>query len=70
MLDARGIAHVDSDRRMSVPELVRAEFGARGATVTTAENFTSWWVPYDHDNGLTVKATEHWFAGAAAVRIA
>lgn len=69
-LDAEGIVHPYSDRRISVPDLVRAEFGARGATVTTAENFTSWWVPYDHDNGRTPKATEHWFAGAAAVRIA
>jgi CO/xanthine dehydrogenase Mo-binding subunit len=70
VLDARGVAHTGGDRRISVPDLVRTTFGARGATVTTAENFTSWWVPYDHDTGLTEKATEHWFAGAAAVRLA
>jgi CO/xanthine dehydrogenase Mo-binding subunit len=70
VLDAEGIAHADSARRISLQDLVRTKFGARGATVTTAENFTSWWVPYDHDTGLTEKATEHWFAGAAAVRLA
>ncbi|GAA1380934.1 xanthine dehydrogenase family protein molybdopterin-binding subunit [Pseudonocardia kongjuensis] len=70
LLDTGGVTHPDSDRRITVPDLVRSRFGARGATVTTAENFTSWWVPYDHDTGLTEKATEHWFAGAAAVRIA
>ncbi|MEQ3551824.1 xanthine dehydrogenase family protein molybdopterin-binding subunit [Pseudonocardia nematodicida] len=70
VLDADGVAHADDDRRISLPELVHARFGAAGATVTTAENFTSRWVPYDHDTGRTEKATEHWFAGAAAVRIA
>ncbi|AIJ21904.1 xanthine dehydrogenase family protein molybdopterin-binding subunit [Amycolatopsis methanolica] len=69
-LDTEGVVHVGGDRRISVQDLVCAKFGARGATVTTAENFTSWWVPYDHDTGLTEKATEHWFAGAAAVRLA
>lgn len=70
VLDSAGIADADGDRRVSLPDLVRTTFGARGATVTTAENFTSWWVPYDHETGLTEKATEHWFAGAAAVRLA
>jgi CO/xanthine dehydrogenase Mo-binding subunit len=49
--------------------VVRARYGARGATVTTAENFTSWWHPYDKTTGLSEKVTEHWFAGAVAVRI-
>ncbi|MFE7276788.1 xanthine dehydrogenase family protein molybdopterin-binding subunit [Streptomyces sp. NPDC057623] len=70
VLDARGVTHKKSDKLVTLPELVRAKFGARGATVTTSENFTSWWVPYDHDTGLSEKVTEHWFAGAAAVRIA
>lgn len=70
MLDAQGVAHEPKELRISLPDLVRTKFGARGATVTTAENFTSWWVPYDHDTGMSEKVTEHWFAGAAAVRIA
>jgi CO/xanthine dehydrogenase Mo-binding subunit len=70
VLDENGVAHAKSDRRIELPELVRARYGARGATVTTAENFTSWWHPYDHDTGLSEKVTEHWFAGAVAVRIA
>ncbi|MCW2853940.1 MAG: xanthine dehydrogenase [Nocardioides sp.] len=69
-LDAQGVVHATSDRRIGLPELVRAKYGARGATVTSAENFTSWWHPYDHDTGLSDKVTEHWFAGAVAVRIA
>ncbi|WP_322723377.1 xanthine dehydrogenase family protein molybdopterin-binding subunit [Streptomyces spongiae] len=70
VLDAQGVVHEAKELRDSLPDLVRAKFGARGATVTTAENFTSWWVPYDHDTGLSEKVTEHWFAGAAAVRLA
>lgn len=70
LLDEAGILHESSDRRIELPELVRAKFGARGATVTSAENYTSWWYPYDKVTGLSKKVTEHWFAGAAAVRIA
>jgi CO/xanthine dehydrogenase Mo-binding subunit len=69
-LDAEGVAHTGGGRRISLPDLIRDTFGARGATVTTAENFTTQWIPYDHETGLTEKATEHWFAGAAAVRLA
>jgi CO/xanthine dehydrogenase Mo-binding subunit len=69
-LDQAGVAHHASDRRVSLPELVRAKYGARGATVTTAENFTSWWHPYDKATGQSEKVTEHWFAGAVGVRIA
>ena len=68
-LDAEGVLHRDSGRRIAVPEVVRAKYGARGATVTTAENFTTWWHPYDKSTGLSERVTEHWFAGAAAVRI-
>jgi CO/xanthine dehydrogenase Mo-binding subunit len=54
---------------VSVPELVHRKYGARGATVTSASNFTSWWHPYDKTTGLSEKVTEHWFASAIAVRI-
>nr|WP_232541609.1 xanthine dehydrogenase family protein molybdopterin-binding subunit [Nocardia bovistercoris] len=70
VLDARGVHHDRTGNTIALSDLVRAKYGARGATVTTAENFTSTWVPYDHDTGLSEKVTEHWFAGAAAVRIA
>lgn len=69
-LGADGVVHPASERRIAIPELVRATYGARGATVTTSENFTTWWHPYDHETGLSEKVTEHWFAGAVAVRIA
>jgi CO/xanthine dehydrogenase Mo-binding subunit len=55
---------------LPLPEIVLAEFGASGATMTTQANFTSWWHPYDKKTGQSEKVTEHWFAGAAAVRIA
>ncbi|WP_406033229.1 xanthine dehydrogenase family protein molybdopterin-binding subunit [Nocardioides sp. NBC_00163] len=69
-LGADGIRHVPTDKTLTVPDVVRTKYGARGATVTTAENFTSWWHPYDKGTGRSEKVTEHWFAGAVAVRIA
>lgn len=69
-LGPAGVSNVEGGQRISVQDLVQKRFGARGATITTAENFTTTWVPYDHATGLTEKATEHWFAGAAAVRLA
>lgn len=69
-LDARGVHDPVGGRRVSVPDLVHRKFGARGATVTSESNFTSWWHPYDKKTGLSEKVTEHWFAGAIAVRIA
>jgi CO/xanthine dehydrogenase Mo-binding subunit len=58
------------DAHVSVPDLVHARFGARGATLTTEANYTSEWVPYDKETGRSAKVTEHWFAGAVGVRIA
>lgn len=69
-LEAQGVVHHGSNSLATLPTLVRKKYGARGATVTTAENFISTWQPYDHDTGLSAKVTEHWFAGAVAVRIA
>lgn len=69
VLDDSGVLHGASGRRVGLPDLILAEYGARGATVTTAENFTTSWHPYDKSTGLSEKVTEHWFAGAAAVRL-
>lgn len=62
-----GVEH--GSGRLSIGELVLAEFGASGATVSTTANFTSWWHPYDKATGTSEKVTEHWFAGAVAVRV-
>lgn len=67
-LTAAGVCQ-DGRPLVSVPELVHTKFGARGATVTSASNFTSWWHPYDKVTGMSEKVTEHWFASAIAVRI-
>ncbi|MFF8022094.1 xanthine dehydrogenase family protein molybdopterin-binding subunit [Streptomyces sp. NPDC007896] len=67
-LTSRGIS-IDGQLTTTLPELVHRTFGARGATLTTTSNFTSWWHPYDKATGLSEKVTEHWFASAVAVRI-
>ena len=54
---------------LSVPFVLWPAFGARGATLTTENNFTTTWQPYDKSTGQTPKATEHWFAGAVAVQL-
>ncbi len=54
---------------VTVPEVIHRKYGARGATVTSTSNFTSWWHPYDKVTGRSEKVTEHWFASAIAVRI-
>lgn len=64
-----GICDRDGRPLMTIPEVVHHKFGARGATVTSTSNFTSWWHPYDKETGQSKKVTEHWFASAAAVRI-
>jgi CO/xanthine dehydrogenase Mo-binding subunit len=69
-LTDNGICDEDGAVLMSVPEVVHRKYGARGATVTSASNFTSWWHPYDKKTGLSEKVTEHWFASAIGVRIA
>ena len=64
-----GICDQDGRPLITIPEVVHRKFGARGATVTSASNFTSWWNPYDKVTGQSEKVTEHWFASAVAVRI-
>ncbi|MGQ4618822.1 molybdopterin cofactor-binding domain-containing protein [Nocardia sp. R7R-8] len=69
-LTAEGVCDRAGKLLLTLPEVVHRKFGARGATVTSTANFTSWWHPYDKVTGLSEKATEHWFAGAVGVRIA
>jgi CO/xanthine dehydrogenase Mo-binding subunit len=64
-----GIMNTASQETHSISELIHGHFGARGATLTTENNFTTSWQPYDKKTGRTAKATEHWFAGAAAVQL-
>lgn len=65
-----GVCDSDGTVLVTLPDVVHRKFGARGATVTSSENFNSWWHPYDKATGLSEKVTEHWFAGAVGVRIA
>jgi CO/xanthine dehydrogenase Mo-binding subunit len=64
-----GLVSAQTQESVSVAELVLGHFGARGTTLTTEANFTTSWVPYDHETGQSPKVTEHWFAGAAAVQL-
>jgi hypothetical protein len=59
-----------TQRAIALPELIHAEFGALGTTLTTEANFTTEWVPYDPQTGQSPRVTEHWFAGAAAAELA
>jgi CO/xanthine dehydrogenase Mo-binding subunit len=64
-----GVMNTASQETHSISELIHGHFGARGATLTTENNFTTTWQPYDKLTGQTPKATEHWFAGAVAVQL-
>ena len=64
-----GVMNTASQETHSISELIHGHFGARGATLTTENNFTTTWQPYDKATGQTPKATEHWFAGAVAVQL-
>lgn len=44
-LDVEGVVHEPSGKLVSLQDVVKTKYGARGATVTAAENFTSWWHP-------------------------
>ncbi|WP_198414334.1 xanthine dehydrogenase family protein molybdopterin-binding subunit [Cryobacterium sp. Hh7] len=68
-LGSAGISHPLRELPVRLEDVMLAKFGASGATTTTEANFTSWWKPFDKTSGLSEKATEHWFAGAVAVRI-
>jgi CO/xanthine dehydrogenase Mo-binding subunit len=64
-----GLVSAQTQETVSIADLVLGHFGARGTTLTAEANFTTTWVPYDHETGQSPKVTEHWFAGAAAVQL-
>jgi CO/xanthine dehydrogenase Mo-binding subunit len=68
-LTAEGVVSSSEQRSIALPELIHGYFGARGTTLTTEANYTTQWVPYDHETGRSPKVTEHWFAGAVAVEL-
>ena len=60
---------VSAKETVGIPDLLHGHFGARGTTLTTEADFTTSWQPYDKETGRSPQVTEHWFAGAAAVRL-
>lgn len=68
-LTADGVTSGSRQRSVSLPELIHSHFGARGTTLTAEANFTTQWVPYDHETGQSPRVTEHWFAGAVAAEL-
>jgi CO/xanthine dehydrogenase Mo-binding subunit len=68
-LTGDGLVSAQTQETVEISELLHDHFGARGATMTTEANFTTSWVPYDHETGQSSQVTEHWFAGAVAVRL-
>ncbi|NLU74999.1 molybdopterin-dependent oxidoreductase [Streptomyces sp. HNM0575] len=64
-----GLVSAQTQRTVGISELLHAHFGARGTTLTTEAEFTTSWAPYDKETGRSPQVTEHWFAGAAAVRL-
>lgn len=64
-----GVVASSSQKYLSIDEIMQLHFGAIGTTLTTESNFTTEWIPYDKETGQSVKVTEHWFAGAAAVEL-
>ncbi|WP_216355968.1 xanthine dehydrogenase family protein molybdopterin-binding subunit [Streptomyces sp. MP131-18] len=69
-LTEEGISGSGHPEPLRVEDVVLRHFRARGTTLTCASNFTTDWVPYDRNTGQSAKVTEHWFAGAVAVRAA
>jgi CO/xanthine dehydrogenase Mo-binding subunit len=68
-LTGDGLVSAQTQETAGIAELLHGHFGARGTTLTTEANFSTSWVPYDHDTGQSPKVTEHWFAGAVAVQL-
>lgn len=68
-LSAGRVLNTRSQQSTAVEDLILAEFGARGATITRSSNFTTQWQPYDKSTGRSERVTEHWFAGAAGAQI-
>jgi CO/xanthine dehydrogenase Mo-binding subunit len=60
---------VSAKETVSIPDLLHGHFGARGTTLTAEADFATSWQPYDKETGRSPHVTEHWFAGAAAVRL-
>lgn len=67
---AAGDGDTGQEAALPVPEILLSHFRARGTTLTCSSEFTTDWIPYDKATGQSAKATEHWFAGAVAVRVA
>jgi CO/xanthine dehydrogenase Mo-binding subunit len=65
-----GLVSAQTQKTVGIAELLHAHFGARGTTLTTEADFATSWTPYDKETGRSPAVTEHWFAGAAAVRLA
>lgn len=66
-LSTSGVVATSTQKVLSIPEIIHAQFGAVGTTMTAEANFTTEWIPYDKETGQSTKVTEHWFAGAVAV---
>lgn len=66
-LTNRGVRSSSLQKTISIEDLMLTHFGAAGTTLTAEANFTTEWIPYDHETGQSSQVTEHWFAGAAAV---
>ena len=64
-----GVLNTATQKTYPISDLIHEHFGARGATLTTENNFTTSWQPYDKATGRSAKVTEHWFAGAVAVQL-
>lgn len=64
-----GLLASTTQERLSLSELVRGYFGARGTTLSTEAGFATEWIPYDHETGQSSRVTEHWFAGAVGAVI-
>jgi CO/xanthine dehydrogenase Mo-binding subunit len=54
---------------LSIPELFDRRLGARGTTLTGEVTYQTQWTPPDKETGQSPNITEHWFAGATAVRL-
>lgn len=68
-LTSDGVVNTATQETQTIAEIIHSHFGARGTTLTTEFNYTTTWTPYDKETGRSEKATEHWFAGAAAVQL-
>lgn len=68
-LTSGGVRSGSLQKTISIDDLLLMHFGAAGTTLSAEANFTTQWIPYDHETGQSAQVTEHWFAGAAAVEL-